>query len=142
MSNQDNIRIAEQSVTNLNKHDINVGTDLFDENYQFEGPGAQGSLNQEQSQAYIQGYFDAFPDLHFEVTNRIADGDYVVINWMGTGTHTAPMRTPTGNMIPATGKKCIVPGSTTYKIKDGKIVNGQWFWDMAALLAQLGLLQM
>ena len=142
MSDQNNVRVAEKAVTDLNQHDVSVGVDLYADTYQFEAPGAQGSLNLEQSQAYVQGFFDAFPDLHFEVTNRIADGEYVVINWMGTGTHTAPMRSPSGNMIPATGKKCLVPGSTTYNIKNGKIQKSQWYWDMATLLAQLGLLQM
>ena len=140
MSEQENMRIAEKLFEALNAHDLNLGSDYEADDYQFEGPGTSGTVNRDQARAYTQGFFDAFPDLHFEIKQRVAQGDYVVINWIGSGTHTGPLLTPTGATIPPTGKKAVAPGSTTYQIKNGKAVAGQTYWDMVTLLAQLGLM--
>jgi steroid delta-isomerase-like uncharacterized protein len=140
MSKEENIRIAENVFNDLNTHKINQHLDLYAEGYIYEGPGAPGPLSVDQSQALTQGFIDAFPDLHFEMTNRIADGDFVVINWVSTGTHKGPLRTPSGNAIPPTGRSGTVPGSTTYEFKNGKITHAWIYWDMAGMLAQLGLM--
>ena len=140
MSEQENLRIAEKLINALNAHALNQGQGLQSDDYKFEGPGASQALDRDQSRAYTQGFIDAFPDLHFENRQKIAQGDYVVINWVASGTHTGPLRTPTGATIPPTGKKAIVPGSTTYQFKDGKAVRGWTYWDMVTLLAQLGLM--
>ena len=139
MSEQENIRVAEKSIEAMNSHDLSRD-DLFNEDFQAEVPGAQGGFNREQSRANSEIFIAAFPDLHFEVVRRIAQGEYVVFNWVSTGTHTGSLRTPSGNMIPPTGKKGTIYGSTTYRIRDGKISNTWTYWDMAAMLAQLGLL--
>src|SRR5215210_3092852 len=46
----------------------------------------------------IAMYREAFPDLHFEIEDQIAEGDKVVTRWAGTGTHegTLRARNPTG----------------------------------------------
>jgi predicted ester cyclase len=140
MSEQENTRVAEKLFEAINAHDLSQGDDYQTADYKFEGPGANGVLNSDQARAYTQGFIDAFPDLHFELKQKIAQGDYVVINWVGSGTHTGPLRTPTGATLPPTGKKAVAPGSTTYLIRNGKAVYGQTYWDMVTLLAQLGLM--
>jgi steroid delta-isomerase-like uncharacterized protein len=140
MSEQENIHIAEKLFEAINAHDLSRAEHYEADDYTFEAPGANGVQNGDQARAYIQGFIDAFSDLHFELKQKIAQGDYVVINWVGSGTHTGPLRTPTGATIPPTGKKVVVPGSNTYQIKNGKAVAGQTYWDMVTLLAQLGLM--
>ncbi len=140
MSEQENIRIAEKFFQAINDHDLSQNSDHYAPDYLYEAPGVPGQFNQEQSQAYTQGFLDAFPDLHFEIKHKIAQGDYVVINWRATGIHTGPLTTPTGNQLPPTGKKAVVPGSTTYEFKGGKAVRSWVHWDMVTLLAQLGLM--
>ena len=140
VSEQDNIRIAEKLFEALNAHDLSRGSEYEAADYKFEGPGTNGAQNRDQARAYTRGFLNAFPDLHFELKQKAAQGDYVVINWVASGTHTGPLLTPTGATIPPTGKKGIVPGSTTYQIKNGKAVAGWTYWDMVTLLAQLGLM--
>ena len=77
---------------------------------------------------------------HFTLRHKIAQGDFVSVTWTATGTHTGPLRTPTGNTIPPTNKKGVNSGSTTYEFKNGKAVASWTYWDMVALLAQLGLM--
>jgi predicted ester cyclase len=113
---------------------------MLADNYEAHAPGSPGPQTREQARAYNQGFLDAFPDSRFEITLTIAHGDYVVTHWMISGTHTGPLRTPSGGTIPPTGKKATVTGSTTAEIKNGKAVRGWTFWDMAGLLIQLGLM--
>ncbi len=140
MSEQENVKVALAGFEAWNSHDLSKFDPLEAENIQVMGPGAPGPMNKEQSRMYNQGYLTAFPDIHFDVTLTIAQGDHVVVHWTGTGTHTGPMRTPSGSTIPPTGKKGVVSGSSTFEIKNGKIVRGWNFWDMTTLLGQLGLM--
>jgi ketosteroid isomerase-like protein len=140
MSEMENIRVVEMLFDALNAHDLSRGQAFETEDYRFEGPGAPGALNSDQARAYTQGFIDAFPDLHFELTQKIAQGDWVVVNWVGSGTHNGGLRTPTSEVIPPTGKKATAPGSTTYQFKNGKVAYGHTYWDMVTLLVQLGLM--
>ena len=143
MSELDNIHIAEKLFDAINAHNLNLGDSYQAVDYKFEGPGTDrngGALNRDQAKAYTQGFITGFPDLHFELTHRVAQGEFVVINWVGSGTHTGPLPTPTGDTLPATGKKAAVFGSTTYQFKNGKAVKGWTYWDMVSLLSQLGMM--
>jgi predicted ester cyclase len=140
MSEQDNIRVVEEIFEHLNRHDLSQVDSYETTDYQADAPGSPGAQNREAARAYVQGFIDAFPDLHFELTHKIAQGDFVVVNWVGSGTHTGPLRTPTGDMLPATGKKARVPGSTTYQFRDNLASRSWQYWDMVTLLAQLGLM--
>ena len=140
MSEQENTRAVEKLFEALNAHDLSRDTEYISPDFHADQPGASGPMTQDQNIAYTQGFFDAFPDLHFDKRQIIAQGDFVVINWMGSGTHKGGLRTPTGAVIPPTGKHARVPGSTTYQFKNGKVVQSTTFWDMATLLAQLGLM--
>lgn len=140
MNETENIRVAERLFDGFNAHDLKQGEAFEAEDYRHEAPGAPGALDREQARAYLQGFIDAFPDVHLEVTHKIAQGDWVVFNWVGSGTHTGGLRTPTGEVIPPTGKKISVPGSTTYQFKNGKAIYNHTYWDMVTLLAQLGLM--
>lgn len=72
MSEQDNLRIAEKLFEAINAHDLGRSKEYYTSDYQYEAPGAPGLLNLEQSQAYTQGFIDAFPDLRFELKHKIA----------------------------------------------------------------------
>ena len=70
----------------------------------------------------------------------VAQGDYVVQNWIGTATHDGPLTTPTGEKVPATGRKGTTPGSSTMEFKNGKIVLVDVYFDVPALLADMDVL--
>jgi len=141
MSEQENIRIARMQFERLNRGDIGFRDEYEHKDIVIEGPGAAGPMDRDQYLAYLQGFLDAFPDLHFDILETIAQGNFVVINWHATGTHTGPMRAPSGDMVPPTNRKGMVDGSTTYEFRDGKIARNRNFWDMVGLLMQLGLMQ-
>lgn len=140
MSEQENARSAEKFFEAINDHDLSRYSDMISPDFRSDQPGVPAPMTEEQNNAYTQSFIDAFPDLHFDFRQTIAQGDFVVINWVASGTHKGGLPTPTGAMLPPTGKHAIVPGSSTYQFKDGKIVRATNYWDMVTLLAQLGLM--
>src|SRR3990170_55012 len=85
MSEFDNIHITEKLFEAINAHNLDLGDRYQAVDYKFEGPGTErngGALNRDQARAYTQGFLNAFPDLHFELNQKIAQGEYVVINWV------------------------------------------------------------
>jgi predicted ester cyclase len=67
-----------------------------------------GSQNPEQAKQFFGMVHQAFPDLHAEVHDVIADGDLVAARVIYTGTHQGEFLG-----IPATGKQTTTSGSTS-----------------------------
>jgi predicted ester cyclase len=86
----------------------------------------------------------AFPDLGFEGTaDLIADGDYVVGQWIGGGTHTGrPFEDmPLGGLpTPSTGKKMRFTGTSVLRVENGLITEEIGLDDGVTVLRQLGLI--
>jgi predicted ester cyclase len=77
----------------------------------------------------------AFPDLHFEIVDLVAEGDKVLTRWVLTGTHsTAPFLG-----VEPTGTKIRVEGMSLDRIEDGWVPEGFDGWDALSLRRQLGL---
>jgi predicted ester cyclase len=86
---------------------------------------------------------EAFPDLGFGATaDLIAEGDYVVGQWKGGGTHTGPAfdDLPVGALPAASGRKMEFTGTTVIKVVDGKIAEEIGLDDGVTVLQQLGLI--
>jgi predicted ester cyclase len=94
--------------------------------------------------AFMTDFRAAFPDLNFWGTaDLIAEGDYVVGQWEGGGTHTGPAFNDflIGGLPAATGRKMHFTGTTVLKVVDGKIVEEIGLDDGVTALTQLGLLK-
>jgi predicted ester cyclase len=94
--------------------------------------------------AFMTDFRKAFPDLNFWGTaDLIAEGDYVVGQWEGGGTHTGPAFSDflVGGLPAATGRKMRFTGTTVLKVIDGKIVEEIGLDDGVTALTQLGLLK-
>ena len=76
---------------------------------------------------------EAFPDLHFQVEEMVAEGDTVVSRWTLTGTHTGPFLG-----IAPTGRSIRVGGMSLDHLQDGLLVSGFDGWDNLGLRQQLG----
>jgi predicted ester cyclase len=98
----------------------------------------------EDIKAFMTDFRAAFPDLSFWGTaDLIAEGDYVVGQWEGGGTHTGPAFKDflAGTLPTATGRKMRFTGTTVLKVIDGKIVEEIGLDDGVTALTQLGLLK-
>jgi predicted ester cyclase len=93
---------------------------------------------------FITDFRAAFPDLNFWGTaDLLAEGDYVIGQWEGGGTHTGPAFKDflAGSLSANTGKTMRFTGTTILKLKDGKIVEEIGLDDGVACLTQLGILK-
>ncbi len=140
MSEQDNINTIYRLFDNLNKHDISKNTSNISEDYKSTAPGAMGEMDRQQSVEYTQGMFQAFPDLHFDLKDVIAQGDKVAVTWVARGTNTGPNRMPNGDIVPATNRTVILPGSGVYELRNGNVTRQDIYFDNMTALSQLGLL--
>jgi predicted ester cyclase len=141
MSVQENIQSAKDYYAYFNARDMDGINAQHAEDMQLVySPGQAGPLNEQQSEMMTRGLWAAFPDLQFEITLQVAQGDYVVTHWTATGTHAGPLALPSGQAIEPTGKEVTVQGCTTMEIVDGKHKRAWNHYDQVAMLGQLGLL--
>jgi steroid delta-isomerase-like uncharacterized protein len=76
----------------------------------------------------------AFPDFHLRQLDLIVGEDANADRWEATGTHSGPFLG-----MEATGQRIRVEGATFSRFDaDGLVVEDVNFWDVGALLAQLG----
>ena len=93
--------------------------------------------------AFMTDFREAFPDLKFWGTaDLIAEGEYVVGQWEGGGTHTGPAFRDflAGSLPAATGRTMHFTGTTVLRVRDGKIIEEIGLDDGVTALTQLGLI--
>ncbi len=135
---EDNIRVVHAFYEAYNAHDLDAMDRL--RVVEFVSESTAGSLNVERVHRFDQSLITAFPDLHFDITLTVAEGDYVVLHWTATGTNNGVLRTPSRVAVQPTGRKVSLVGSQTFELNNSKIIRNWFFTDMASLLAQLGLM--
>lgn len=138
MSEKGNIRAVDKYLEALNAHDYAGLSAHHGKGFQYQGPGMTVPGDESVHRAFMEQNWAALPDLTFQDTHTIADGDYVVKNWVATGTHNGPLVIRRGNTLPATGRKVTLRGSHTMEFRNGKIVRVDAFFDSMDLLAGIG----
>jgi predicted ester cyclase len=98
----------------------------------------------EDIKAFMTDFRTAFPDLNFWGTaDLIAEGDYVVGQWEGGGTHTGTAFNDflVGGLPAATGRKMHFTGTTVLTVINGRIVEEIGLDDGVTALTQLELIK-
>lgn len=83
----------------------------------------------------VVGFRSAFPDLHLDVEDLIAEGDKVVGRYMLRGTHKGEFLG-----LPPSGKEVSVTGMFIRRIAGGKYVEGWDLTDALGMMQQLGVI--
>ena len=86
--------------------------------------------------AYYANYINGFSDGEFSVVNAFAQGDNLVKQWSFKGTHDGDFFG-----ISATNKSLDLKGTTIVKMKDGKVLLEEDFFDNYSFMKQLGLIE-
>jgi predicted ester cyclase len=146
MSVEENKEIVGRWFTEFWGKDFNpaIIDDLAAPDIRFEYSLHAPCRGREQVRAFATTFRAAFPDLNFWGTaDLIAEGDYVVGQWEGGGTHTGPAFNDflVGSLPAATGRKMHFTGTTVLRVKDGKIVEEMGLDDGVTALQQLGLIK-
>lgn len=119
----------------LNRHDWDATESLFAEDYVNYGfMPDDPAMSREEVRPLVDMLFSGFPDIQIEVEQIVAEGDTVITVYTARGTHNGEF-----NGIPATGRTVAIPGSSRYRLANGKIVEDRPGINVLALLTQLGV---
>lgn len=137
MSEQDNLRLANEALAAINAHDIDSYVKLIDDSYVGESETIGTIHGRDGARQLWTTMLQAFPDLKYEVEQTIASGDHVVIRSVLSGTHQ-------GNLagIAPTHKKVSWGSCTIVEIRNGKAIRTRTYADNVSLFRQIGVLRM
>lgn len=90
----------------------------------------------DELRAYATAVFAAFPDFTATPTDGFVAGDRAVLEWMLTGTYTGAF----GDLPPGSGQQVEVPVASIIWLEGDLISRDNEYWDLATLLAQVGVL--
>jgi steroid delta-isomerase-like uncharacterized protein len=136
MPEKDNLHLAEQAIAALNARDLDRYGKLLDNSYIGESEWTPNPLHgPDAARQMLDGYFRAFPDLHFETEQIISSGDYIVARVRLTGTQKGSFMG-----IPATNKTINIQSCHVSEVRNGKMIRSRTYSDNAKMLQQLGVL--
>jgi steroid delta-isomerase-like uncharacterized protein len=90
--------------------------------------------DREGGKLYLQAFAAAYPDLHIEVDEMVAEGDLVVTKKTMTGTNAGEFAG-----MPATGRRVSLQYVDFLRLRDGQIVEHWLCLDQLSWAQQLGL---
>jgi steroid delta-isomerase-like uncharacterized protein len=132
----DAIDIVRESINAWNAHDPDGVARLVSNDFVSESDTLPAALRgPEAVRQVVQMYVQAFPDLHFEIEQTLAGGEYVTVRWLATGTHGGELMG-----IPPTNKRVATHGCTVEEVRNNKFVREWVYWDTGNLLRQIGVL--
>lgn len=100
------------------RHEVNIKEDLV------------GTKEYKDNVTWVR---TTYPDFNVTADELFVKDDLVVLRWTVTGTNTGPR-----GDLPATGKRVQFSGININRVIDGKIVEEWVYFNMAAVLKQLG----
>ena len=89
---------------------------------------------------WLRPWLTAVPNAQTELTNVIAQDDWVFTEHTARGAHTGPFASPTGEIAP-TGRHIDLRCAEVFQVKNDKVVSVRAYRDTATLMRQLGLMQ-
>lgn len=122
----------------FNQRDFEGVAAAFAESCEYESI-ATGSVMRTGSDVAdgLRQWAAAFPDGFVEMTNVIATGRWVVVEWQAQGTQTGPLRGE-----PPTGRRFERLGCAVAEVEDEKIVRYRDYFDRAQMFEPLGLMHL
>ncbi|MDQ3934500.1 MAG: ester cyclase [Actinomycetota bacterium] len=105
----------------------------------FDAPSGRTFRGPAGLREWLSTFRTALPDARTEVVSAHAEGEHVVTEHIGRGTHEGPFETPSGT-IPPTGRPVEIRIAELYEVRDGKLATMRAFYDTTTLMRQLGLL--
>lgn len=126
----------EEWAAGWSTHDIERVVSLCTDDCIYEDvPMRVVNRGKEELRAFGRQVFDAFPDVKIELTSQFAARDWALLEWVMSGTHKGDLPG-----MPATDAAFAIRGATAVELKNGRINRNSDYWDIATLLAQIGLM--
>jgi len=137
-STEQNKQVVQRFVEECwNQGNLNKASEFLTDQVRYHDPvfpnlnaGLQNARN------HIDECRRAFPDLKFTIDDTIAERNEVVLHWTVRGTHKGQFL----GMQP-TNRKVTIDGTSIYRLEGAKIAESYANWNLASLMAQLGVVE-
>ena len=136
MSAEDNKAIVRRAYDAINQNDLDALDEMVDSDITDHDPAPGQGPGLEGVKQYFSSLHTAFPDVHMDVEDMIAEGEKVVARVSVSGTHQGEFLgiVPTGNQV-------AIKGIDILRIVDGKVVEHWGKFDDLGMLQQLGVVE-
>ncbi len=136
MSAEENKAIARRAYDAINRNDLDALEEMVDSDITDHDPAPGQGPGLEGVKQYFSSLHAAFPDVHMDVEDMIAEGEKVVARVSVSGTHQGEFLG-----IEPTGNRVTIKGIDILRITDGKVVEHWGNFDDLGMLQQLGIVE-
>jgi steroid delta-isomerase-like uncharacterized protein len=139
MSQQSVVDIAKAQIIAYNEKNWSAATAALAPTAVYDEVGTNRTINGAGSVLDAwKGWAAAIPDSRATFDAVHVAGNTVILELTWRGTQSGPLQTPAGQ-IPATGRSIEIRACQLVEVSDGKVQRVRHYFDMATLLAQLGV---
>lgn len=89
---------------------------------------------------YTKQFIEAFPDVKYEPESKHESGNTAIDEGWIVGTNSGALALPSGETLPATGKRVRVRSADIATVENGRVTSHRFYFDQMEFLGQLGLL--
>ena len=136
MSAEENKAIARRAYDAINRIDLDALEEMVDSDITDHDPAPGQGPGLEGVKQYFSALHAAFPDVHMDVEDMIAEGEKVVARVSVSGTHQGEFLG-----IEPTGNRVTIKGIDILRITDGRVVEHWGNFDDLSMLQQLGVVE-
>ena len=131
---------VEKQLQAFNAHDPEAWTNSYADNAVVQDPQYPEPMRgRDAIRKDIDSFFTAFPDMRFNLTNVITDGDQFAVEGTANGTHQGPIESPTGTIEP-TNKRVEMRFAALGRVDGSNLITEERrYFDLASMLQQLGI---
>lgn len=139
MTEQALVEAAKASVIAYNNKDWDAVRRVTDSGVVYDEVGSHRKVQGIDNVLPLwQGWAAGLPDSKATFEQVYVSGDTVILELIWRGTQTGTLRMPAGD-IPATGRPIEVRACQIIKVADGRTRSIRHYFDVATILAQLGV---
>lgn len=135
----DAMEAARRHDAAFDAHDRDARMASEAEDIEYVLPGGMMLRGREQSVGFLSAFWEGIPDVKVTPENYVVAGDTVAVEGTITGTHTATLRSPQGD-IPASGNPVNIRYAAFKTIRDGEVASEHLYFDQLDFLQQVGAL--
>jgi len=129
-------QLIEAWLRGWDTHDIEGLIAVFSDDCMYEDvPTGVVNKGQGELRTFAQAWLSAVPDAWAKLVSSCAAGGHGAAEWEFGGTHRGDLPG-----MPASGRTMVIRGQSAFDFADGKIKRCCDYWDLAAVLRQLGFM--
>ncbi|HET6563315.1 MAG TPA: ester cyclase [Marmoricola sp.] len=130
-----NLRTVDGLVPLWNRHDVSAILEHYDEEIRWRNVATgETYAGKAAVGAFLTELFAAVPDLAMEITRRVPHGRFVAEEYTLRGTHRGDLLG-----IPPTGRAVEVPAVSFVELRDARMLEDHFYFDVSTVLQQVGL---